>query len=36
MKNLLLILVMLCTTVGIATQTEAGKVRVGGSTNLSK
>ena len=35
MKNLLLILVMLCTTVGVAAQTEAGKVRVGGSTNIS-
>ena len=35
MKNLLLILVLLCTTVGVAAQTEAGKIRVGGSSNLS-
>ena len=35
MKNLLLILVLLCTTVGVAAQTEAGKIRIGGSSNLS-
>ena len=35
MKNLLLIFVLLCTTVGVTAQTEAGSVRIGGSSNLS-